>query len=57
MSMSNLITSKIVTMYSYPAIPLNLAIGFEFLLSEILLDRCYICLFLDFHFNFLNECL
>jgi hypothetical protein len=34
MSMYNLIKFEFVTRYSYPAIPLNLAIGFDFLLSK-----------------------
>ncbi len=34
MRMYNSIKSKFITRYSYPAIPLNLAIGLEFLLSN-----------------------
>jgi hypothetical protein len=30
-SMYNLLTSKFITRYYYPAIPLNLAIGFDFM--------------------------
>jgi hypothetical protein len=60
MRMYNLIKSKFITRYSYPAIPLNLAIGLDFLLLnagklEFFLTGVTYVSFWTFIFCFLNE--